>query len=319
MAQWYDQWTDFSWNSAGSSPSDWTIGGDMYLNATVVQSGNDKYFRFAITPSNGGGWSMYQSWVNTTELAGDLGQAESLVRYRLNSMNDSFVGPIVRANTSPTTSYAGIEEFTAAGPSTAFKLYRINAMSQAQIGSTINDSPYIQANTWNWIRVRANGPTIYAKHWKDGQSEPGSWEVSGTDNTFYNTNFGVRIGAYMNNPSATTFDVSYFACASNGYSAPKATGVAAFNAPAAAFNTDPVQFTDASYLCRTSWSWDFGDGFTSTAQNPTHAYSTPGTYTVTQTVSGACGSSSTTKQIVVSKKIFATGISSVTGVSSITL
>ncbi len=33
-----------------------------------------------------------------------------------------------------------------------------------------------------------------------------------------------------------------------------------------------------------AWSWDFGDLSTSTAQNPTHSYATPGTYTVTLTV-----------------------------------
>jgi len=51
-----------------------------------------------------------------------------------------------------------------------------------------------------------------------------------------------------------------------------------------------VQFTDQSTGNPTSWSWDFGDGGTSTAQNPTHVYQNPGTYTVTLTVSNADGS-----------------------------
>ena len=34
----------------------------------------------------------------------------------------------------------------------------------------------------------------------------------------------------------------------------------------------------------TAWSWDFGDGNTSTSQNPTHNYTTGGTYSVTLTV-----------------------------------
>lgn len=48
-----------------------------------------------------------------------------------------------------------------------------------------------------------------------------------------------------------------------------------------------VQFTDASYILSgsiSSWSWDFGDGETSTLQNPTHVYSANGFFTVTLTV-----------------------------------
>ena len=36
-----------------------------------------------------------------------------------------------------------------------------------------------------------------------------------------------------------------------------------------------------------TYAWTFGDGGTSTLQNPSHVYSTPGTYTVALTVTGA--------------------------------
>jgi len=51
-----------------------------------------------------------------------------------------------------------------------------------------------------------------------------------------------------------------------------------------------VQFTDTSKGTPTSWSWDFGDGTTSTDQNPTHTYSTAGNYTVSLTASNKAGS-----------------------------
>ncbi|MEW5995100.1 MAG: S8 family serine peptidase, partial [Candidatus Zixiibacteriota bacterium] len=44
-----------------------------------------------------------------------------------------------------------------------------------------------------------------------------------------------------------------------------------------------VNFTDQSTGSPTSWSWDFGDGGTSTAQNPSYTYNSVGTYTVSLT------------------------------------
>jgi PKD repeat protein len=56
-----------------------------------------------------------------------------------------------------------------------------------------------------------------------------------------------------------------------------------------------VKFSDSSTNNPTIWSWDFGDGGTSTAQDPSHTYSAAGTYTVTLTVSNAGGSSTKTR------------------------
>jgi gliding motility-associated-like protein len=55
--------------------------------------------------------------------------------------------------------------------------------------------------------------------------------------------------------------------------------VADFQAPSVCVNT-PVQFTNTSQLA-TQYSWNFGDGQTSTNANPTHTYTAPGTYNVT--------------------------------------
>jgi PKD repeat protein len=58
-----------------------------------------------------------------------------------------------------------------------------------------------------------------------------------------------------------------------------------------------VNFTDLSSgdITITSWAWSFGDGGTSTMQNPSYEYTTPGTYTVSLMVSGPDGSVSETK------------------------
>jgi FOG: PKD repeat len=51
----------------------------------------------------------------------------------------------------------------------------------------------------------------------------------------------------------------------------------------------PVQFTDASVGGVTGWTWDFGDGTTSTEQNPLHTYTANGKYTVKLTVTSPTG------------------------------
>jgi PKD repeat protein len=73
--------------------------------------------------------------------------------------------------------------------------------------------------------------------------------------------------------------------------------------PVASFSGSPtsgtaplnVAFTDTSTGGPTSWAWSFGDGTTSTAQNPSKTYSAAGTYTVELTVSNAVGTDTQTK------------------------
>lgn len=67
-----------------------------------------------------------------------------------------------------------------------------------------------------------------------------------------------------------------------------------------------VTFTDASTPSSTSapitsWSWDFGDGTTSTLQNPTHTYADSGTYVACLTITDSCGPITTCDTISVDK------------------
>lgn len=73
--------------------------------------------------------------------------------------------------------------------------------------------------------------------------------------------------------------------------------------PHAAFSvsTAPLvaSFTDQSSGTITSRSWDFGDGGSSTDQNPTHQYANHGDYTVTLTVTGRGGSDTETQTVTI--------------------
>lgn len=93
---------------------------------------------------------------------------------------------------------------------------------------------------------------------------------------------GTEESAFSNQASTS---IPYTVPGAN-FSAGTTTGVAPFT----------VNFTSAATGSVTSYAWSFGDGGTSTQQNPAHAYAAPGSYTVSLTVKGPGGESTTTKQ-----------------------
>ncbi len=82
------------------------------------------------------------------------------------------------------------------------------------------------------------------------------------------------------------------------YDAPKANFSAS---PSSGKAPLPVNFTNESSGAVASWLWSFGDGATSTDENPEHTYNSPKTYTAKLTVYGPGGTSSKTVSIRVAK------------------
>lgn len=74
-----------------------------------------------------------------------------------------------------------------------------------------------------------------------------------------------------------------------------------FKAADVSVNDLAVKFTDTSTWGPTSWSWNFGDGTTSTVQSPSHTYAKPGKYTVTLTVGKGSGTSTISGTISANK------------------
>jgi len=65
----------------------------------------------------------------------------------------------------------------------------------------------------------------------------------------------------------------------------------------------PVRFTDTSANVPQSWLWEFGDGITSTEENPVYTYAAAGTYTVNLTVTNIKGTNKVTKTGYITKII----------------
>jgi PKD repeat protein len=92
---------------------------------------------------------------------------------------------------------------------------------------------------------------------------------------------------------------SLFACSAEENNEPSLLTASFSFSPASPGIGQSVQFTDTSTGSPTSWLWDFGDGATSTAQNPSHTYTTQGAKTVTLTATNGTSSDTSTRTVTV--------------------
>lgn len=92
---------------------------------------------------------------------------------------------------------------------------------------------------------------------------------------------------------ASTYTVTLTVTHANGCTQSLQQSVQTLPNPTAGFTASPteasvlngvINFTNTSQG-ENSWSWDFGNGGTSSSENPSHTYTSPGTYTVVLTVS----------------------------------
>lgn len=134
------------------------------------------------------------------------------------------------------------------------------------------------ATSWAWSF--GDGSTSTEKNPKHTYSEAGNYNVVLTVNNEKGSNSKTQEVTVQSEPVPEKVD------------------------PVANFNADTtsgpaplsVQFTDLSQNAN-EWNWDFGDGATSTEQNPDYTYFSAGNYTVVLTVNNENGSSSKTLNI----------------------
>jgi len=75
-----------------------------------------------------------------------------------------------------------------------------------------------------------------------------------------------------------------------------------------------VQFTSLSSGTISTYSWNFGDGGTSTDEDPSHTYTTAGDYTVSLTVTGPGGGDTETKTDYITVSVIASPIAEFSGI-----
>lgn len=103
--------------------------------------------------------------------------------------------------------------------------------------------------------------------------------------------------------SAGTYDVELIVTSEDGCKDTVVKPIEVFEGPTASFTTDTVCFGNATAFTDLSspgdttlanWGWAFGDGDTTLGQNPSHSYTSPGTYSVGLIVEDQAGCRDTT-------------------------
>ncbi|MGZ3862703.1 MAG: PKD domain-containing protein [Bacteroidia bacterium] len=138
--------------------------------------------------------------------------------------------------------------------------------------------------------------------------------VTGPLSYTWSNNLGFGPGAYVVTPTQPT---TYYVTVAN------TCGSSVTDSVPVKFNPPPtlIMFTDSNVICIptaihftdssltgnpndpiTSWYWNFGDGTSSTQQNPTHSYISPGTFSVTLSIgtNGGCVNSNASAPYVIS-------------------
>ena len=180
------------------------------------------------------------------------------------------------------------------------------------VSLSITNAFGVTANTSQFVTVSLGSPPVADFSFQSSALNVAFADQSTGDPTSWKWDFGdgtTGASTTMQNPrhayaTAGTYSVTLTATNAAGSSSKtKLVTVSQGDPPVADFSFQAsglgVVFADQSTGSPTGWSWDFGDGATSTQKNPSHTYAQAGTYAVVLTVTNAAGSGSKTKLVTV--------------------
>lgn len=150
----------------------------------------------------------------------------------------------------------------------------------------------ISLNAWHHVAMHVvpNGTATTVEVWFDGVSVYSSNQVATVASSVTTVMNGAEHPQQMEDTYIDDLVIkSVTAAPTASFTANRTSGRAPLR----------VNFTDTSTGSPTSWSWSFGDGATSSAENPTHTYRAPGTYKVTLIAANGSGSSSSASTVTV--------------------
>ena len=251
----------------------------------------------------------------TSIAAGDAGfsiAASNLINggttLTFSSFSGNSSGPTIRLATITWTGLAG---FTS-GSTTLTPGFALGGALADSDGADLSPMPAAVAGTlsilappvasFTYLKSPTSGATPCTVAFTDTSTgPPSSWSWTfgdGTTSTLqnpskvYNTAGAYTVNLTVNNSvgpaSSTSQTISIYSVPVASFTKSASSGTAPFG----------VNFTDTSTGNIVSWLWAFGDGTTSTAQNPSKTYSTAGNFTVTLTATNPAGSATSPGQVV---------------------
>jgi PKD repeat protein len=164
------------------------------------------------------------------------------------------------------------------GTSSVTKQYFVHVLPPLTAKFTADPKSGLTPLVVKFTDTSTGNPEIWAWDFGDGSTSMGSTNPVHTYTKVGSFDVTLKVSRGLNEDSSTQ-TITVGGAPSANFAADRTT---------VGENT-PVQFTDQTLNSPTSWAWDFGDGATSTEQNPTRIYSVKGVYTVTLTATNNNG------------------------------
>jgi PKD repeat protein len=287
--------TSFNWSFPGGSPSSSTA-----PNPTVTYNAPGTYNVTLIVSNAAGADTITQTNYVTANGAPTAGFTVTTNVFVANFTNTTtgatsyswnFGDGNTSTQTNPTHTYA--EDGTYTVTLTATNACGSNTYTQTVVITSL-PTPAFSANS-------TTGCAPFTVNFIDQSSDnTTSWEWSFPG--------GTPSSSTQQNPTVTyntpgTYSVTLTVSNALGSNTTTQTNYITVNTVPSASFTNSVNGTTATFTNTstgaTSYTWNFGDGNTSTQANPSHTYAGDGTYTVTLTATNGCGSTTSTKTVVV--------------------
>ena len=287
--------TNFEWTFPGGNPSS-----SIAPNPTVVYNTPGTYAVTLIASNSAGNNTLTQTGfitVNTVPTAGFTSMSNGAIVSFTNTSNNASSYSWNFGDGNSSTQSAPTHTYTADGTYTVV-LSATNACGTVTSSASVTIATPPTAN-FNVTQTSGCVPfTVQFNNTSSSNSINFNWEFPG----------GTPATSTAQNPvvvynAAGVYTVMLTVSNSAGSSlTTKVNYITVGTTPVAGFtaitNGDSVAFTNTTQN-GSSYSWNFGDGTSSTEVDPSHSYANDGTYTVVLTATNTCGTSTFTQTVVI--------------------